>query len=187
MTQSQFMYELMKELDGMSDEQKYDIMNAYTGLFSEQTERGISEQEIVDMLHSPKEIADSYLNGTPVPLDLFISQNENRQSKHKNILKFIMLMPCAVIYVPVTAMIGAALVLLSVILCTVSIAVSVYSFSAAHLSFGFIIIGAGGIIFTFSFVMLCVIFVRLTGMMVTYFPKYMSRVLNNTDRSVKKT
>ncbi len=185
MTQSQFMYELMKELDGMSDEKKYDIMNDYTGFFSEQTDNGRSPEEIISMLHSPKEIAESYKKGKPVELDVFASGSEDDTPAYKRVVKFILLIPCALVIVPLSALAGALLVALSVVLCVAGVAVSVYSFFASSLSFGFIIIGIGGILFTFSFVMLCVSFIQLTAKMVKSFPNYMGRVLNNTDRSVK--
>ena len=176
------MYELMKELDDLSDERKLDIMNDYTGFFAEQADIGRTEEEIISLLHSPKEIAESYRNGEPVELESFGAKSEERQPAHKRVLKFILLIPCAVIYVPFTAVIGAALVLLSVALCAATVALSVFAFSAVKLSIGFVLIGAGGIIFTASFVMLCVAFVRLTGKMVLYLPKYMAGVLK--DRSV---
>jgi len=185
MTQSQFMYELMKELDFMSDEKKYDIMNDYNGFFSEQTDNGKSEDEIIDLLRSPKEIAESYRSGMPLSLEFLTSDSSEHIPAYKRIIKFILLIPCAVVYVPVTAVLGAVLIALSVILCAVGVAVSVYSFSALHLSLGFAVIGIGGIVFTFAFVMLCVAFVQLTSKMVTYFPRYMGRLLGNTDRSVK--
>ena len=192
MTQSQFMYELMKELDGMSDEKKYDIMNDYTGFFSEQTDNGRSPEEIISMLHSPKEIAESYKKGKPVELDVFASGSEDDTPAYKRVVKFILLIPCALVIVPLSALAGALLVALSVVLCVAGVAVSVYLGGrriikkfASSLSFGFIIIGIGGILFTFSFVMLCVSFIQLTAKMVKSFPNYMGRVLNNTDRSVK--
>ena len=185
MTQSQFMYELMKELDGVNDESKYVIMNDYTGFFSEQTDNGRSVDEIIAMLHTPKEIAESYKNGKPFEPTCIASDTQEKNPAYKRVLKFILLIPCAIVLESLSALAGTLLVLLSVILCIASVAVSVYSFSALSLSFGFIIIGIGGILFTFSFIMLCVASVQLTVKMLTAFPKYMSRVLNNTDGSVK--
>lgn len=177
------MYELMKELDGMSDEQKYTVMSDYTSLFDEQTEMGRTEDEIISKLLSPKEIAEGYRSGTPVPLELFTSHDEDQLPAFKRVLKFILLIPCAVVIVPLAALAGAALAALSLALCAASVALSVYSFAAVNLSFGFFITGVGGIVFTFSFIMLCVAFVQLTAKMTAWFPKYMGKVLK--DGSVK--
>lgn len=185
MTQSQFMYELMKELDGIPDESKYIIMNDYSGYFSEQEDKGLSVDDIIAKLGSPEKIALSYKNGVPVLPEEIGEVTDKGNRTPLSVLKFILMIPAAALYVPLTASLGLVMFSAAAVLCVASIALSVYAFSALSLSFGFIIVGIGGVLFTFSFVMLCVTVCRLAVRMVTAFPKYMGRVLNNTEKSVE--
>ena len=69
MTQSQFMYDLMIALNGIPDEEKFVLMNDYTQYFEDKLESGMVEEDIVNSLKAPREIARRYKNGNPIPID----------------------------------------------------------------------------------------------------------------------
>ncbi len=189
MTQSQFMYELMVELADIPDEEKVVIMNDYTQFFTEHTEQGMSEENIINALSSPKEIANGYKNGLPLPIEGIESVYINEQSGKVtaiSVLKFILLIPVAAIYIPVTAVLGIAILLLSLALCAASVCLSVFSFTVASLQTGFILLGIGGIFFTLAFLILSVVIFKGAIKTVLVFPKLMGRVLKNNKKAVSR-
>lgn len=179
------MYELMKELNDLPDESKYIIMNDYTEFFSEQEDKGRSAEDIIGGLSSPKQIALGYRNGMPVPIEGITESEHTGRRTPLSVLKFVLMLPAAVLYVCVTAALGLVMLAVAALLCVGGVALSVYSFAALSLSFGFIIVGIGGVLFTFAFVVLCVSVFRLAVRMVTAFPKYMGRVLYTKQKSVE--
>lgn len=182
MTQSQFMYELMVELADIPDEEKVVIMNGYTQFFAERTNQGMSEESIIDTLSSPKEIAQGYKNGSPLPIEGVESVYSGEKSGEKtagSVIKFILLIPVAAIYIPITAVLGLAVLLLSLALCAASVCLTVFSFTVASLQTGFIVLGIGGIFFTLAFLMLCVVIFKGSWKIVLAFPRLMGQVLTN--------
>lgn len=188
MTQSQFMYELMTELDGLPDERKYIVMNEYTQYFTEQTENGLSEEGIISSLGSPKEIAQSYKSGSPIRLagvaSVDLSSGESTKTP-LSVFKFILLIPAAAVYLPVMTALGLAVLLISLLLCAASVCLTVFSFTVASLQTGFIFLGIGGIFFAFAFVMFCVVIFKGALRLVFFFPKLMGRVLRNESKAGK--
>lgn len=189
MTQTQFMYELMVELADIPDNEKVVIMNDYTQLFSESTEQGMSEESIISSLATPKEIAQSYKDGAPLPIKGVDSVYSNEQGGNitaSSIMKFILLIPVAIIYVAVTSAFGLVVLLLCLALCAVSVCLSVFSFTVAGLQSGFILLGIGGIFFTLAFLMLCVVVFKGAIKIILKIPKYMGSVLRNNKKAVSR-
>lgn len=189
MTQTQFMYELMVELADISDKEKVVIMNDYTQLFSESIEQGVSEENIIASLATPKEIAQSYKDGSPLPIkgvDSVYNCEQGGNMTTSSIMKFILLIPVAILYVAVTSALGLATLFLCLVLCAASVCISVFSFTVASLQTGFILLGIGGIFFTLAFLILCVVVFKSAIKIVLKFPKYMGSVLRNNKKAVSR-
>ncbi len=179
MTRSQFMFELMSALDGMPDEDKYNITNDYEKYFDEQLENGVEESEIINALGSPGLIAKRYISGDPIPLDGIMPQKGKSRKTAGSIAKFILLLPVGAVTVPLTAVVCVVLALIAAAVCIVSLAGGVFSFTLLSFSPGFIIIGLGLIALTFAFVMLCIALSKFTALAVGAFPRFMKKVLEN--------
>jgi len=179
MTQSQFMFELMSALDGMPDEDKYNITNDYERYFDEQLENGVEESEIIKALGSPEQIAKRYKSGDPIPLDGIMPQKGKSNKTAGSIAKFILLLPVGAVAVPLIAVICIALVLIAAVICIAALAGGVFSFTLTSFSPGFIMIGLGLVTLTFAFVMLCIALSKFTALAVGAFPRFMKRVLEN--------
>ena len=182
MTQSQFMYDLMVELEGVPDEDKLVLMNDYNQYFTDRIEGGMSEDDIVSRLRSPKEIAASFKNGTPIPIEGVDSVLIGVQKGNKtpmSVFKFILLIPVCAVYEVFAVSVGLVLLAVTLVLCAVCALASVAAFMSVPLSRGFILLGVGGIFLTFAFVMLCTaVFAGALGA-AAKFPGFMGRVLNN--------
>lgn len=186
MTKSQFMYKLMIELSELPDEEKYIVMNDYTQFFEQQISEGIGEAEAVASLASPKEIAEGYLTGNPLPIkgiESIYNKGESGRVTAMSVFKFIALIPVAAIYIPVMSALGIACLLFVMALCVIGICVSVFSFAVMSLEVGFILTGIGGIFFAFSFSLLSVLVFRIFWALVLTFPKFMGRVLKNKQKA----
>lgn len=186
MTQSQFLYQLMKELDEFPDEMRYMIVNDYAFYYGEQLEKGLSEEQISKNLYSPKEIAESYKNGqplTPTGTDSIYKSDREKSRTALSIFKFICLIPVAIIYMPVASVLGLALFLCTICLGIISVCVSVFSFTVSGINLGFIFTGIGGIFFTAAFVFLSIIIFKSALALIRAFPEFMGRVLNNKKKA----
>ena len=182
MTQSQFMYDLMRELDGVPDEEKFVLMNDYTQYFENHIESGMTEESIIENLKTPHEIACCYKKGKPIPLEGVESVLASEQDGDKtalSVIKFIFLIPVCVVYEAATAAVCAIIVAASLALCLVCAVGGVVSFVSVVLNKGFILLGIGAVILTFAFVMLFMLAVNFTVSAVKLFPRYMGRVLAN--------
>lgn len=182
MTQSQFMYELMKEISFLSDEEKINVMNDYTLYFSQQINKGLTEEEACGALCSPAEIADSYRNGAPLPIlgvDSVYKEENERGKTPLSVFKFICLIPAAVVYLPVVAVVGLVLFVMAIALCAVCVGVSVFSFTLLSINTAFIFVGIGMILFTVVFLLLSVLIFRATIYFLRLLPGFMKGVLQN--------
>ena len=179
MTQSQFMYELMSALDGMPDEDKYTIKNECDRYFAQQLEKGTDESEIINGLGSPEAIALRYKHGDRVLLNGIITEKKQGKRTAGSVARFILLLPVGAVTVPLTAVMCVLFLMFAVVLCIVSLALGVFSFTLTSFSPGFIIIGLGLLTLTFSFVMLCIALSKFTSAAVRVFPRFMKRVLEN--------
>ena len=181
MTQSQFMYELMVELTDLPDEKKYVIMNDYNQVFSENLEKGLSEEQITEKLQSPRVIAQSYKDGSPLPLPGIDSIYNVEKSKRTaaSTLKFICLIPAAIIFFPLVTFLGLTFFLLSAGLCVVGVCIGVFSFTVASIQIGFIFMGIGGIFFTLSFLFLSIFILKAAFFILKAFTSFMKGILYN--------
>lgn len=189
MTQSQFMYDLMVELEGIPDEDKFVVMNDYTQYFSDSIENGLSEDDIINALRSPKEIADGYKNGTPIPIkgvESVLGNNRKGNKTVQSVFKFILLIPVCALYEVLTVLLGLACLAVTLVLCAVGALASVTAFLSVPLNNGFIFLGFGGIFLTFSCVMLCAVVFKGAVGAVLKFPVFMGKVLNNRKKEGNK-
>ena len=182
MTQSQFMYDLMVELDGVPDEDKFVLMNDYNQYFTDRIDEGLSEDDIISKLRSPKEIADGYRNGVPIPIDgvdSVLSSSQRGEKTPLSVLKFVLLIPVCALYEVLAVSVGVILLAAVAALCAAGSLVSVAAFMSASLNTGFMLLGIGGIFLTFAFIMLCAaVFGGALGA-VKKFPGFMGNVLHN--------
>ncbi len=182
MTQAQFMYDLMTAVKDLSDEEKYVIMNDYNQYFFDKKEAGLSEEEIVAALPSPKSIAEDYHHGIPTPIDGMdfgsVSENEDKKTP-LSILLFILLMPVCAVYEALAVVLGIAAAVVMLALCIAAAFASVGCFGLAGLSRGFILVGIGGLLLTVALVLLSAAMFRAIAAGIAWFPRFMKRVLNN--------
>lgn len=183
MTQSQFLYKLTLALGDLPDEEKLIITTDYTQFFEEQKRGGASEEEIISTLASPEEIASSYKSGNPLPISgvrsIYDASDDGGGATPLSVLKFICLIPAAIVYLPVTVLLGLTVLLVDILLCVLSVCASVLSFASSSLQTGFILTGIGGILFTFGFALLAVIIFKKALSVVLILPEFMGRVLKN--------
>lgn len=181
MTQSQFMYKLMVELAELPDEKKYVIMNDYNRFFSENLEKGLSEEQITEKLQSPVIIAQSYKDGSPLSLTGIDSIYNGEKSKRTaaSTFKFICLIPAAIILFPLITFLGLTLFLLSAGLCVVGVCIGVFSFTVASIQIGFIFMGVGGIFFTLCFLFLSIFILKVAFFILKSFTSFMKDILHN--------
>lgn len=185
MKQSQFMYELMVELDGVPDEEKLVLMNDYNTYFENKLEGGMSEEQIIEGLKTPHEIARRYKKGKPLPIegvDSVLTHENQGEKTFFSVVKFIFLIPvCAVYELLVLAfgIAGMALVLALCLACTLFVVVS---FVSIPLNMGFIFVGLGCVCLMMAFIMLFIIVIHFMMMLMKLLPNYMGRVLSNTPK-----
>ena len=185
MTQAQFMYELMTAVHHLSDEAQYIIMQDYNEFFFNKKEEGLSEDEIISILPSPKTIAAEYKDGgMPLPVD-GMKMTERAQPPSKptalSTFLFILLIPLCVVY-ELLMLIGSIIcVVLLFALCVAFALVSVGCFSICSLSAGFVVLGIGALIVTTAGVLLSAGMFKALWAGFLWFPKYINRVrLNKT-------
>lgn len=186
MTQSQFMYELMKEISFLSDEEKITVMNDYMSYFSQQINKNLTEEEACDALSSPAEIADSYRSGVPLPIpgvDSVYKEDNEREKTPFSVFKFICLIPVAIVYLPLVTAVGIALFVMAIALCAVCVGVSVFSFTLLSINTAFIFVGIGMILFTVVFLLLSVLIFRATIYFLRLLPGFMKGVLQNKKKA----
>lgn len=186
MTQSQFMYELMVELEGVPDEEKFVLMNDYTQYFENKSDSGMSEEDIVKNLSSPKEIARSYKRGKPIPLegvDSVLTSDLSGDKTALSVLKFVLLIPVCAVYEVLAVGLGVALLAAVLALCMACAVGGVVSFVSVSLGNGFIFLGVGAVFLTFAFVMLFMVVFKFSVDAVKFFPAFMGRVLANKPKN----
>ncbi len=182
MTQAQFMYELMTAVRHLSDEAQYVIMQDYNEYFFNKKEEGLSEEEIIASLPSPKTIASDYKHGMPTPMDgMRMAQRQEPPSKPTglNVFLFILLIPVCAAYELMMVLFAAVTAALLLALCAASALASVACFSLLGLSAGFAAAGAGGLIVTVGFVLFGAGIFRALWAGLRWFPRYMNRVRMN--------
>lgn len=182
MTQSQFMYDLMLELEGIPDEEKFVLMNDYNQFFENKLEEGMTEEEIVNNLRTPHDIARSYKKGKPIPIegvDSVLTSEQTGKKTLSSVFKFVLLIPVCAVYEVLAAALCAAVMLTVLALCLACAIGGVVSFVSVSLGGGFVLLGIGAVFLTFAFVVLFMLSVRLTADAVKLFPRFMGRVLAN--------
>jgi uncharacterized membrane protein len=81
MTKLQFLYQLEKHLKKLSNIEKNQTISYYSEMIDDMIESGLSEEQAVNKLGNPKDIAKQYLNQEE---DIVISEiNDKKESKNK--------------------------------------------------------------------------------------------------------
>lgn len=189
MTQSQFMYDLMIALEGIPDEEKFVLMNDYTRYFENKLAGGMSEENIVNSLKSPREIARRYKNGNPIPIDgvdSVLTSDPKGKKTFLSVFKFILLLPVCAVYEVIAAAFGIVILAAVLILCMACALGVVVSFVSVALNNGFIFLGIGAVLLTFAFVMLFMLVCRFSVDAVKFLPNLMGRILSNKPKKKER-
>lgn len=181
MTQSQFMYELMKAVESFPDEKKYTVMSDYDRYFSRKKEDGLSDEDIISALPMPQSIADGYRSGNPFPLyeqtESEFSENSRGRAAPLGVFLFALLIPVCAVYEVLDAVVSLAAAVIMLALCIAAAFASVACFGVISLSKGFILLGIGGLLITAALVLFSSVLFRLLVRSFGAFPRLMRRVL----------
>ncbi len=190
MTQSQFMYELMKAVESFPDEKKYTVMSDYDRYFSRKKESGLSDEDIIAALPMPQSIADGYRSGSPFPLDEPTASEFSEKSKGRaaplGVFLFTLLVPVCAVYEVLDAALSVVAAVIMLALCVAAAFASVACFGVISLSKGFILLGIGGLLITAALVLFSSVLFRLLARSFGAFPRLMKRVLHNQGKGGAK-
>ena len=176
MTRSQFMYELMLAVSDFPDEEKFQIKNEFDDYFSQKNAEGISENDIIESLPKPSDIANSFISGEPFHPGKII---EKTSVTPKSILIFSLLVPVCILYEILVFVLGTIIIVLLLSACAAFAFAGTACFGGSGLSIGFIFAGIGGILITISLVLFSASFINFMGSGFAWFPIYKKKILNN--------
>ncbi len=185
MTQSQFMYDLLVALSDLPDEKKYAAVNDYKQYFEQQISKGRSESDISASLPPPEKIAQGYLSGSPLPIDgvSMAYADDDSGSSAVSVFKFICLIPVAIVWEPIVAVLGAALLIVTALLCVAGVVVAVFAFHAVTLGAQFVLIALCGVCCTVAFLLFTLVLFKVFIKAVTLLPRFMRGVLKNNKKA----
>ncbi len=185
MTQSQFMYKLLIALSDLPDEEKYVVVNDYKQYFEQQINEGRSESDISSSLPPPEKIAQSYIDGNPLPIEgvRTVYDDESGRKSALSVFKFICLMPVAVVWEPVAAVLGVALLIVTAALCVAGVMLAVFSFQAVSLGAQFVLLALCGICAAIAFLLFSVAVFKAFIKLIKLLPSFMGKVLKNKKKA----